>query len=177
MHEIHEDERLYEESGEGAQRHLSEAVLRHPIRQLRWNPPLSVPLGSTVAFAIQGLIAGKVGCCLVTRLDGAVTGIVSERDILTKVVGRGIDPARVKVDEVMTPNPESLSPEDPIGFAMNRMAIGGFRHVPIVDARRKPVGILSVRTILRYLAEFFPEDVINLPPSPDSAIARDRDGG
>lgn len=176
MQEQHGEEQLYEEAGTEARRHLTDAVIRNPIRRLQWNAPLSVPLGSSVAYAIQGMIAGRVGCCLITRFDGLVAGIVSERDILTKVAGRGRDPAQVKVDEVMTPNPEGLSPDDPIGFALNRMALGGYRHVPIVDAKKKPVGILSVRIILRYLADYFPEDVMNLPPSPEAAIGRDREG-
>lgn len=176
MQEQHGEEQLYEEASLEARRHLTDAVLRHPIRRLHWNPPLSVPLGSSVAFAIQGMIAGRVGCCLVTRFDGQVAGIMSERDILTKVVGRGLEAAHVKVDDIMTPNPEGLSPDDPIGFAMNRMAIGGFRHVPIIDANKKPAGIVSIRIILRFLADYFPEDVMNLPPSPGADIGRDREG-
>ena len=174
--ELEEEDRRYDESAKIARRTLSDAVIRRPIRRLESNPPLSVPAGAPVAQAIKAMYDGGVGCCLVTRPDGLIAGILSERDVMNKVFARGQNPASVKVDQVMTPNPDALTLEDTVGTAMNKMALGGYRHVPLVDDHRKPVGILSVRTILRYLADYFPQDVINLPPHSDADIGRARDG-
>jgi signal-transduction protein with cAMP-binding, CBS, and nucleotidyltransferase domain len=176
MQDLNDEEQLYEEKGREGGRHLNDAVIQNPIRLLQCNPPLSVTAGASVAQAIDVMVNGAVGCCIVNNLNGQITGILSERDIVRKIVSKNLNPAQVRVDQVMTPNPEILTLDDPIGFAMNRMAVGGFRHIPLVDAGRKPVGILSVRTILKYLAEYFPESVLNLPPTPDSAIGRDREG-
>ena len=56
------------------------------------------------------------------------------------------------------------------------MSVGGYRHIPIVEDGR-PVGVLSLRDIADFLAELFPEDVMNLPPDPAKAIADSADGG
>jgi CBS domain-containing protein len=107
----------------------------------------------------------RVGCVLV-EAEGRLLGIFTERDILTKLVGTGYDPAKALVDGVMTRNPETLTTEDPIAFALHRMSVGGFRHLPLVDAAGRPVGILSVKDIVDYLAEHFPEEILNIPPEP-----------
>jgi hypothetical protein len=56
------------------------------------------------------------------------------------------------------------------------MAVGGFRHVPIVDERYRPVAVFSVRHIVERLVEFFPNDVLNLPPRPGKNIVHSREG-
>jgi CBS domain-containing protein len=107
----------------------------------------------------------RMGCLLVED-GGKLIGIFTERDILTKLVGTGYDPGKVSVDGVMTRNPETLTPEDPIAFALQLMSVGGFRHVPLVDSEGRPVGILSVKDIVDYLAEHFPREILNIPPEP-----------
>lgn len=86
------------------------------------------------------------------------------------------DSHTVPVKSVMTPNPETLEPEDSIAFALNKMSVGGYRHIPIVDGA-KPVGVLSVRDVVDFLVDLFPSDVLNLPPSPKNAITDSIDGG
>ena len=105
-----------------------------------------------------------------------MVGIFTERDILTKLVGTGYDPARVQVDGVMTRNPETLTPDDPIAYAMQIMSVGGFRHVPLVDADQRPVDILSVKDIVDYVVEHFPREILNIPPEPGKH-ARIPEGG
>lgn len=82
-------------------------------------------------------------------------GIVTERDILLKVVAReiGLDQP---VREIMTPDPETLLTTDKIAFALNRMAVGGYRHIPVLKEGR-PEGVVGVREVLAYLAEMFPK--------------------
>jgi CBS domain-containing protein len=104
----------------------------------------------------------NIGAILVVD-GGKVVGIFSERDALRKGVfqgGRGTKP----VKEFMTPNPDCLTPMDSIASAMNRMGVGGYRHVPLVDAERRPVGMLVMRDVVRYIVAFFPAEALNLPP-------------
>ena len=76
----------------------------------------------------------------------------------------------------MTPNPESLTLDNEIAWVLNLMAVGGFRHVPIVDDAGRPVAVFSVKDIVERLVELFPNDVLNLPPHPGKNIARTREG-
>jgi len=82
------------------------------------------------------------------------------------------------VRDFMTPDPEVLSPDDPIVYALKQDDVGGFRHVPLVGEAGQPVGVVSVKDIVDYIADFFPNDVLTVPPDPGArrALAR-RDGG
>lgn len=177
MQDREEEDRIYDESVAGARRQLNDVVLHTPIRQLRYGPRVSVPAGATVARAIKAIQQADVSCCLVTRPDGAVAGIFTERDVLRKVVGKRLDTAKTKIKAVMTADPECLTLDDSIGRAFNKMAVGGFRHVPLVDGKGKAIGVLSVRTLLGFLADHFPEAVVNLPPDSGWMQGRARDGG
>jgi CBS domain-containing protein len=78
----------------------------------------------------------------------------------------------------MTPDPETLELDDPIVWALNRMSVGGYRHVPLVDRDGRPVGILSVKDIVHYIVALFPNEVLTLPPDPARAeVWAGRDGG
>jgi CBS domain-containing protein len=75
----------------------------------------------------------------------------------------------------LTAHPETLGPDDGVAFALNRMVVQGYRHIPIVDGEN-PLGILSVRDVVRHLVSLMPNRVLNLPPEP-SLEARSPDGG
>ena len=68
------------------------------------------------------------------------------------------------VEEFMTADPEYLSPEDPLAYALNKMHIGGFRHVPVVDDELHPQGLISITDIISTIADYFSREIINLPP-------------
>jgi CBS domain-containing protein len=94
---------------------------------------------------------------------GRVVGIFSERDALRKGLwsGKNLD---APIRKFMTPDPQTLTPHDAIAMAMNRMGVGGFRHIPLVDGEHHPVGMLVMRDIVRYIARFFPNQALNVPP-------------
>jgi CBS domain-containing protein len=81
-------------------------------------------------------------------------------------VGSRSDLTKTKVEEVMTSNPEALQPDDVLAYALNYMRVGGYRHVPVVDEQERPVGVVSVKNVVDYLADYFPQDVLSLPPRP-----------
>jgi CBS domain-containing protein len=66
-----------------------------------------------------------------------------------------------------------------IAWALNRMHVGGYRHVPIVDKDGLPRGMVSVKDIVDFIVEFFPAEVLNLPPDPshETSVSGDDDGG
>lgn len=150
------------------------AFLSLPLSEIEPRPPVLVDESASVAEAVLAMNVNHTGCVLVTS-NGRLTGIFTERDVLTKVYGQD-NSQKLRVGAVMTKNPESLKPSDDLAFALHHMSVGGYRHIPIVD-HGKPVGVLSVKNIVEYLAGLHPEDVMNLPPNPDSAIFRTVDGG
>ena len=92
---------------------------------------------------------------LVTGADGELVGILTERDFLSKVAGEsGYED--LPVARFMTPAPETVAPTDVLAYALGKMDAGGYRHLPVVQAG-KPVGVISVRDILRHLTEVCPD--------------------
>ena len=118
-------------------------------------PPLTVPVDALLGDAVRLMIAGRTGAVLVTGPAGQLVGILTERDFLTKVAGQpGFE--ALAVNAFMTPNPETVAPTDVLAFALGKMDAGGYRHLPVVDAGR-PVGVISVRDILRHLTAVCPD--------------------
>lgn len=168
-----EEDIVAEREAEAAR--IGAQILGLPIRQLpTLKPAVCVHRKASVREAIARMNESGVGCVLVQE-EGRVCGIFTERDVLTKVVGQPVDVDRESVEQFMTPDPETLSPEDRVSFALNKMAVGGFRHVPLVDDQGRPAGIVSMRNIVDYMVELFRTEVLNLPPSPRHST-REREG-
>jgi len=110
--------------------------------------PQTVAAGSGVDAALAQMHAGGLDCLLV--MDGSrLVGIFTDRDAVLKLAGQ---PQRAtSIDEVMTRDPVVLRHDDPIAVAINKMAVGGFRHVPIVDGGR-PTGVVSAKDVFRHIA-------------------------
>jgi CBS domain-containing protein len=171
---IEEDLSLLAGGEPQARRILDRQMLQEPIRRLEPRAPLTVAPGAPLAEAIRLMREHRVGCLLVVE-DERLVGIVTERDFLLKLDRPDLER---RVAELMTPDPEVLTPDDPIVYALNKMSVGGFRHVPLVDAARRPVGVVSVKDIVDYLADLFASDVLTVPPDPARAETwRGRDGG
>lgn len=113
-----------------------------------------VSAGSTesVADAVARLGGKDVGALLVLD-DGRISGILSERDVLRRVVGRGLDPARTEVGEVATREPTVVRADASIKDCADLIRDSGFRHLPIVDGDQRPVGIISSRDLLQFVVE------------------------
>ena len=143
---------------------IKEAVhVQDPISSLQLPKPIIVEIGTNLRHALDKLQKKRQNCLLVVN-DGIIIGILTERDILLKVTGKGFDLDIVTVDEFMTENPECLTLEDPLAYALNKMHIGGFRHVPIINDDRIPIGIISITNIISTIADYFSREIINLPP-------------
>jgi CBS domain-containing protein len=143
------------------------------VSRLEPSPPLQVHRSNSVAEAVSRMRQEGVGCVLVCEA-GRVVGIFTERDLMRLILAVG-KPLSVTVGEVMTPDPVVVQPKETIGVAVKRMEEGGYRHLPVVDEKGHPVGVLSVKRIVHYLVEHFPGAVYNLPPDP-GAIQQEREG-
>jgi CBS domain-containing protein len=155
---------------------LGAAITKRPIHKLSTlRPPVCVAPSASVRHAVAAMNEHRTGCVLVTAHERLV-GVFTERDVLTKIAGRDIDLDATPVAEVMTPEPECLTLDDGIAYALNMMSVGGFRHIPLVDSAHRPTGIVAMRDIVDYIVDMFPEAVLNLPPSPAHGIARSREG-
>ena len=151
------------ESDEDSVEMGSAVQVNDPISTLGLKIPLMVEIGTSMKNALE-ILQGKEQNCVLVVKNKILTGILTERDILLKITGKGFDLDLVTVDEFMTENPEYLSPEDPLAYALNKMHIGGFRHVPIVNDLNEPVGLISIGNIISTIADYFSMEIINLPP-------------
>jgi CBS domain-containing protein len=154
-------------------------LLREPLSVLPARKPIVLRSDCSVTEAIRAMQREHRGVVLITE-DGtpqsALRGIFTERDVLLRVTGRGRNPATLQLSEVMTENPERLIEESSIAWVLNKMSLGGFRHVPVVDALDRPVFVISVRDVVEFLVEAFPREVLNLPLEYGADRQRDREG-
>ncbi|MGH7263160.1 MAG: CBS domain-containing protein [Candidatus Rokuibacteriota bacterium] len=154
----------YSESLEVEFQKLQGALLNDSVSLLAPSEPIRFTANATVQEAITKMLATRRAAVVIVDGEGRLIGIFTERDVLTRVVGQGRDVHRTTLGEVMTPDPEALSPQDRICYAVNRMNNAGYRTVPLVDAERRPIGIVTVSDVVKWLAEIFPEAVLNLRP-------------
>lgn len=159
---------------EQEERRLGEAILNAPIRDLEPRPAVTLAPSASVGEAVRLMREQRIGAVLVTRRDRPI-GIFTERDVLRRVAFASLDPD-TPLAEVMTPDPETLEIDAGIAFALNRMILGGFRHIPVVDAQGNAAGVLSLREIVAFVVSLLPARVLNLPPEP-RLEASSEDGG
>ena len=167
----------YSESLEGDFRKLEGALLSDKVRLLAPSEPIRLTEDATVHDALMKMVTARRSAVVVVDGEGRLTGVFNERDMLTRVDSRGLDPRATRLRDVMTPTPETLAPDDLICYAINRMHHGGYRTVPLVDAERRPIGIVTVTDVVTWLAELFPEAIVNLPPHGKPKRPHDTDAG
>jgi CBS domain-containing protein len=143
------------------------------VSRLFPTPPHQIDPDQTVADAVEMMRRENVGCLVVCR-EGQLVGILTERDLMRRVFAAG-RPLTTPISECMTPDPITVSSKESIRAAIDRMEKGGYRHLPVLDERQRLVGILSIKRIVHYLVEHFPNLVYNQPPDP-RAIPQKREG-
>jgi CBS domain-containing protein len=96
-----------------------------------------------------------VGTLVVVNDAGQPIGIVTDRDLVTRVMARGRAPAETQLREVMTASPKTASEQEPIEKALATMRRGNFRRLPIVDSDNRLVGLVTLDDILMFVAAEF----------------------
>ena len=144
---------------------LTAEILEQPLQTMVQKEAIQVEESATVGDAVALMQQYKFGAILVTN-EGKLTGIITERDLLSKVVGVVDKFLELNVTEVMTKNPIALQREDPIVHVMHNMHAGGYRHVPVVDEEGRPLSVISVKDVLRFVLSHFEEEVMNTLAEP-----------
>jgi CBS domain-containing protein len=135
-----------------------------PVRSLARPSPATVATGTALDESLRRMRAGH-GDALLIIANGRLAGILTERDVLTRVLGQAVD-QRQPVDDFMTAAPETLRADASLLEAMRAMERGNYRNVPVVDDDGALVGLLRQLDVLEYIAEAFPQEILNLPPRP-----------
>ena len=122
-------------------------LLEERLADLEPRRPVAVGPDDAVSGAIAAMQEHRIGC-LTVEIGGRLVGILTERDLVRKVAGRSA--AGIRVRDVMTPDPVVLRDDDTIAVAIHKMAVGGFRHIPLVRGGRV-TGIVSARDLSHHL--------------------------
>jgi CBS domain-containing protein len=139
-----------------AQNRVERSLMEDPVRALRPRPPVTVAPTASVQQAIGVMLTHNLGSLLVVDEDGQLVGILSERDLLAKVAPLPDPYADLHVEGVMTADPVTVTAEDSLAFALHKMDVGGYRHLPVLDEGR-PAGVISVRDLLRHITRLCKE--------------------
>jgi len=132
--------------------------------------PISVPPGTSLAACLRSIQRSGTGdSVFVCDGDGRLLGVLTERDVFGQIVTGQVDVSR-PVESLMTTEPQTLRLEQTILDAIELMQTGRYRNVPLVDDDLRLVGVVRQNDIIRFLAESFPEELLNLPPRPHQAM-------
>ncbi len=175
LYDLAIDEELEQMDQEAALRAWDAREIQVSLKVLM-RPIVTIDISCSVNEAIDMLLANNIGAAPVVE-DGYLRGIFSERDVLNRILNKQVgdlDNARVK--QFMILEPQTAKPEDSLSTAVLYMARGHYRHVPIVDAENRPIGMVSIRDVISYLVEEFSQEVLALPPRPVRDAMKAREG-
>lgn len=132
---------------------------QRPIREIIENQrPLTAPANTTVVEAATLMKQHKVGAIMVVE-KGKLVGIFTERDALFRVIAEELSPKSTRLSQVMTPHPQTINPDKPLGHALHMMYEGNYRHVPVVE-NDQILGIVSARDALGCELVDFESDLV-----------------
>ena len=114
-------------------------------------------LDETAQVAGSRMNTRNVGTLVVIDDQQSPVGIITDRDLAIRVVGKGLDPNTTKLEEVMSELPESVTENTSIESAIATMRRGPFRRLPVVDDQNRLIGLLSLDDVLELLSEEFEE--------------------
>lgn len=134
-----------------------------PVTEAYLEEPLVVGPERTVRDVLHLLKERRRSSVLISERE-VLLGVFTERDALKRMArGASLDE---RMADAMTRGAVTVSREETVGDAIRTMAEGGYRRLPVVDGTGTPTGVVSVRGLLRYLVEHFPNLVYTLPPTP-----------
>ncbi len=120
-------------------------------------PFLAVMADQTIRSTMAMMAEKNIACVVVVNDENQPVGIISERDVMTRVAGRFDQLADQPIAEVMTPEPVRVYAGDTPARVLNVMVTRGVRHVPVLDADNRLVGVIGARRLTAYLQKHFAE--------------------
>src|SRR5258708_29428736 len=159
-----DDRELFDDEHPGPQV-LESALAKTALSEVVSRPPLTVAASSRLADAIHLMQQERRACVLVMENDRLV-GIFTERDILMKVAGQPLDLIHTPVSASMTPDPFTLPADANVAFALSKMVLEGFRHIPLVDDDGHPTAGVSMRNLTEHLGEIYSREPLPMPTEP-----------
>jgi CBS domain-containing protein len=156
------------------------SLVAEPLSVVGRRQPVTVPPGSTIADCLRAIQRTGTGdSVFVTDADGRLAGVLTERDVFARLVGEDVASAvdlAAPVESYMTTDPRTLRLDQSVRDALELMQSGSYRNVPVVDDDRRLIGVVRQVDLLKYLAESFPEELLNLPPRPHQRMEQAEGG-
>lgn len=143
-------------------RSIEEVLKEVRIEEVKLEPAITVA-GDTSLEEIYRLLEASPHGAIVVLEDTRIVGIFTERDVLYRTALEDLDPD-TPIEELMTPDPTTIAVSERLAAAVRVMTERGYRHVPLVDGEDRYLGLLASRDVLGFIADHFPEAVLNLPP-------------
>ncbi len=113
----------------------------------------------TVESAIKRMIEMKKGAVVILDDGTTLRGVFTERDVMTKIVAEGRDPARTQLKDVMTKDVVLLPASSTLDHAIRIMGKNGIRHLPIEDKNHNIIGMISLRHLLHEKVEMVVDEL------------------
>lgn len=152
------------------------SVADEKLKVLARREPVTVAPGTSLASCVASIQETGTGdSVFVTDPEGRLVGVLTERDIFGRIVGGDVDLGQ-PVETMMTTNPRHLHLEESVRDAIALMQTGRYRNVPLLDDEDHLIGVVRPQDILKYLAEAFPEELLNLPPRPHQQMEKPEGG-
>lgn len=142
---------------------LQKRIMSELIGHLSPSQPIVVKPETPASEAIRKMQERKLGSAVIVDEGGKLIGIFTDRDVLQKIGFEQSDLAELPIHTLMTLDPVVLQEDDPIAYALNKMSVGKFRHIPVVR-EGKPVGVITVKDLFHYLCR--PESDFERPGNP-----------
>jgi CBS domain-containing protein len=141
-----------------------------PISALGLPEPVSIGADASVGAALFAVQKQRQGYVLITD-GGRPRGIMTDREVLTKIVARDVK-YETNVLQFASPVTVTLTATQPIARAIKMMIAEGVANIPVVDADGKAIAVVRTLDVIHFLAEAFPQQVLNLPPRPDQFMPK-----
>lgn len=140
-----------------AETEFEEHLMHDHLGDLGASDALVVHPGDPVTLVVHLMRRQGVDCVLVQDDKDEIAGIVTERDIMMKAAGPNVDLSALAVKDIMTADPVMLRDTDTLAVALHKMSIGGFRHMPFIEAGRV-TRLVSVQDVFRHVSRFIYAD-------------------
>lgn len=141
------------------------------IADINSREPVRIREKTSLIDVVMAMKEALRGAAIIEDNAGKLIGIITERDLMTKIDHKTLAWHDMRVEEAMNHNPKTIKATQFIHEALSIMNTCRFRHLPIVDAGNHVLGIVSIRDIIMHVAKLYPQEFLNLPPEPANEAA------